>query len=345
MLPDAVPANGLWLGKLGEQLGEEAVLAVRETAAVPWLEIQTHGGRAVVACAMELFFKQGLLEVDWATLVRRTALDPLRAEATIALTQAVTARTAAILLDQVHGAFSDALSVIFGLLKANKVQDAAAQLGDLSRWAPLGRHLTRPWRVAIVGPPNVGKSSLLNALAGYQRSVVDPMPGTTRDLVTFLTGIDGWPVELVDTAGLRDEAEELEQEGIGLARRVVQEADLTLWVLDASKPPVLPDHFHQATRFIVNKTDLAAAWDLAQITDAVPVSALSGAGLPDLLSKLGSWLVPNSPSPQTAIPFTSALADGMELAYRAARNGETSQAICQLEHLQMAFPSGTHPVG
>jgi tRNA modification GTPase len=67
----------------------------------------------------------------------------------------------------------------------------------------LGRHLTRPWRVVVAGAPNVGKSSLINALAGFTRTVVTAVPGTTRDVVATAAAIDGWPVELIDTAGLR----------------------------------------------------------------------------------------------------------------------------------------------
>src|SRR4029453_3197945 len=81
--------------------------------------------------------------------------------------------------------------------------DAVELLGAVLEFAELGQHLTAPWRVVLAGPPNVGKSSLINALAGYQRTIVSHVPGTTRDVVTTTTAIDGWPVELADTAGLR----------------------------------------------------------------------------------------------------------------------------------------------
>ena len=104
----------------------------------------------------------------------------------------------------------------------------------LARYAPLGRRLTAPWRVVVAGPPNVGKSSLVNALAGYQRSIVAPTPGTTRDVVTTRLAIDGWPVELADTAGVREATDALETQGVRLAREATAAADLCLWVLDAS---------------------------------------------------------------------------------------------------------------
>ena len=76
---------------------------------------------------------------------------------------------------------------------------------------------SNPWRVVVFGAPNVGKSSLINALAGYERAIVSPTPGTTRDVVTVTTAIDGWPVQLSDTAGFRETQDELESAGIELA--------------------------------------------------------------------------------------------------------------------------------
>src|SRR5205085_10015517 len=102
------------------------------------------------------------------------------------LTRATTVRTASILLDQYHGAFTRAVEAALA---------EPAHVAEFARYAPLGRHLVAPWTVAVVGPPNVGKSSLVNALAGYQRAVVSDMPGTTRDVVRTLVALDGWPVE------------------------------------------------------------------------------------------------------------------------------------------------------
>src|SRR5207237_636472 len=104
------------------------------------------------------------------------------------LSKAPTVRTASIQLDQYRGAFARAVEAALA---------DPALIPELARFAPVGRHLVAPWAVAVVGPPNVGKSSLVNALAGYQRAVVSDVPGTTRDVVRTLVALDGWPVELI----------------------------------------------------------------------------------------------------------------------------------------------------
>ena len=111
---------------------------------------------------------------------------------------------------------------------------ARRQIDALLARADLGRHLVQPWRVVLAGRVNVGKSSLINALAGYGRSIVHPSPGTTRDAVTVTTAIDGWPVELCDTAGLRSGGDAVERAGIELARERLAQADLAILVFDRS---------------------------------------------------------------------------------------------------------------
>ena len=176
--------------------------------------------------------------------------------------------------------------------------------------APLGRRLTTPWRVAVAGPPNVGKSSLVNALAGYQRSIVAPTPGTTRDVATTRLAIDGWPVELADTAGVRDATDMLEMQGVRMAREATAAADLCLWVLDASAQPVWPE-LQGAVQLVVNKIDLPAAWAPDEAAGAVRVSARTGRGMADLCAALSRRLVPDPPPAGSAVPFTAALAGGV----------------------------------
>ncbi len=170
----------------------------------------------------------------------------------------------------------------------------------------MGLRLIDGWRVVLAGRPNVGKSRLLNALAGYGRAIVDPTPGTTRDVVTLQTAFDGWPVELVDTAGLREAADEIEASGVSKARSEHAKADLILLVLDLSMPLTEPDHaliqdFPHALR-VANKSDLPAAWEPSRVA-AMPISAEHGDGLDALMAEIVDRLVPNPPRPGAAVPF------------------------------------------
>ena len=148
--------------------------------------------------------------------------------------------------------------------------------------------------------PNVA-SSLVNAFAGFQRSVVAPVPGTTRDMVSTRLAIDGWPVELLDTAGLRPGAGGLEQAGIDLARAAIEAADLCIWVFDATVPPDWPDKLSVGPVVVVNKCDLAPAW--AADESMLKASALTGAGINSLMQVISRRLVPEPPMRDAGIPF------------------------------------------
>lgn len=305
-VPEKPSAADLWLGRLGDELADQVVLSVPELEPVPRVELHCHGGRQVVRLLLEAFGRHGVTVVSWQDWVRRTSVSPLTAEATVALASAPTARTASILLDQQQGALERAFRELAEAAGQGDAARARLLADQLLRWRSLGLHLTVPWRVVIAGPPNVGKSSLVNALAGHRRSVVSDVPGTTRDVVTTQLAVDGWPVELSDTAGLRDAETGLEGEGIGLARDALAGADLRLWLLDGSRMPVWPGPQAGDVRLVINKVDLPAGWDWQTAPDALRVSATTGAGIPELLQALSSWLVPEAPPPGTAVPFTPA---------------------------------------
>jgi tRNA modification GTPase len=313
----ANPEEGrFWLGRLGADVADDVVVAVKKAEPIPWLEVHAHGGREVVRFLMELFTSRGLRECTWQEFVRRTEGNELCAAAAVALAEARTTRTAAILLDQYQGAFAQAVAAIRAALDRGEDGKASTQLADLANRASLGRHLTTPWHVVVAGAPNVGKSSLVNALAGYPRSVTSATPGTTRDVVTIGIAVDGWPIELADTAGQRMADSELEEEGIRRARETIAEADLCLWLLDGSAEPVWPEEKAGPVRMIINKTDLPAAWDWSRAIDALHVSARTGKGLDGLCAALSRWLVPNPPPPGAAVPFTPELANWVEEAQR-----------------------------
>lgn len=332
-LPAGAEVGRVWLGRLGAELSDDVVVAVKAVEPVPSVEVHCHGGREVARLLLEAFAARGVRVCSWQEFQQQTNDDPLRAAALVALADAVTVRTAGILLDQVHGAFSQAILNILASWEGDDPDEGTRLLQSLVRYCSVGRHVIAPWRLVVAGAPNVGKSSLINALAGYQRCVVAATPGTTRDVVTTSIALDGWPMELADTAGLRSATETLEEQGIGLARQAVQKADLCLWVLDASAPPVWPDSRIETMRFVINKVDLEPAWDFDQAGDAVRVSALNGSGLAELCDALSQWLVPEPPPPGAAVPFTAQLADQIEAAWHYHAAGQREQAKQMLKNL------------
>ena len=154
--------------------------------------------------------------------------------------------------------------------------------------APRVERLRDGVRVVVAGPPNAGKSSLVNALAGEARAIVTAIPGTTRDLVEVPLSIGGIPLTLVDTAGLRESGEEVERIGIGLAEREIERADLLLWLGDAADAP---DHPH--TLLVASKADLQR--DALGLTE---YRRLTGEGLD------GPQGMDRSTSAQTLVPST-----------------------------------------
>lgn len=253
-----------WLGSLGDELSDEVVLAYHGPACV---EVHCHGGPEVVRLLAETFVRHG------ASLATET--QPAHPAMRL-LPHALTLRTAGILLDQLN-----------------------RPTGDPARYADVGRHLTVPWRVAVLGPPNAGKSSLINALAGYQRSIVSPAPGTTRDVVSVLVALDGWPVELLDTAGVRQAGEGIEGAGIAEGLTRAAEADLCVWLEDATARPCPPPGELVRVLRVVNKCDLPDCPDVQP--GLLRVSALTGAGLAELASVLVACLVPDPPPPGAAV--------------------------------------------
>jgi tRNA modification GTPase len=325
-LHDHLP-NQLIYGRLGEPPDEEVILHCRSAECV---EVHCHGGAVAVARLENLFAAQGFTAVDWRDWISSRETDPYAAAARLALADAPTARTAAILLDQYHGALRREFEVMrnatprvpsgmrnepAGLSNsAFSIRHSAfghppslqQRIKALQSLIPLGRHLTSPWRVVLVGRPNVGKSSLLNALVGYARAIVHEEPGTTRDAVTVQTALDGWPVELCDTAGLRENALGVEPDGVEIARQKMQQSDLGVLIFDVSQAwspedQALCERWPQSL-LVHNKSDLPAS--SAARPPGLSVSALTGRGIEILVQTIARRLVPYPPPPGAAVPFT-----------------------------------------
>jgi tRNA modification GTPase len=300
------PENQLVLGHFDGENGEEIIVRRRGPHAV---ELHCHGGYSAVAMIEDRLRQNGGQVITWRQWISDFQSDPIAAAAQVALADAPTQRTAAILLDQYHGALRRELDAIQQDIDQKNLVQARQRAESLLAYAPLGMHLTKPWRVVVAGPPNAGKSSLINAIVGFQRSIVHHTPGTTRDAVTVITAMDGWPVELCDTAGLHAQAQGIEKAGVQLAQQRISDADLTIWVFDltekrSEEDQALIDSIPNAL-IIHNKADLSRSE--GNRPDGVYTSALTGMGIDTLIEKIANRLVPAPPPSGAAVPFTAEL--------------------------------------
>lgn len=299
----------VWFPAAGSYTGEESA------------ELQCHGSPMVLSLALEALFAHGARQAGPGEFTRRAflngRLDLPQAEAVMDLIDAETPQAAHQAAGQLSGALSKRVEGIYnGLVDVMAHFHAVLDYPDedidpftaqtvrtaleaaLSRLEALlatygrGRLLSKGLRCAIVGRPNAGKSSLLNALVGYDRAIVTDVPGTTRDTVEEKCVLGGVLLRLIDTAGLRETGDQVEKLGVERSREAMEQAELILAVLDLSQPAteedaaLLREAVELAPTIIVeNKRDLPRKleWtDKLDIAPAVPVSAKTGAGLDDL---------------------------------------------------------------
>jgi tRNA modification GTPase len=314
-------------GRIGEGTGDE-VVAVIVGGHPAEVEVHCHGGPAALALVVEAIEAAGAQRRSPTAWIAHHSGSAIEAEARIDLARAPTVRTAEILLEQSRGALAREVASMVQRITTNH-DDALAGIDRLLTRAAVGLRLISGWSVALAGRPNVGKSRLLNALAGYERAIVDPAAGTTRDVVTVRTAFDGWPVELADTAGLRDACDAVEAAGIALARAQQARSDLILLVLDRSEPLTPADHALLATLrdplIVANKADLPAAWEPWD-ESLVTVSAERGDGLERLIATIARRLVPSPIEPGAGVPFRSEHVRRLEAARAALQAGDVAGA-------------------
>ena len=267
----------------------EEVVAVPGPAGPPGAgesaEVHCHGGVAATRAVVAALQRLGAAPVAaWDFAARPGGFD---ARFLRPLCEAPTARVAAVWLDQYRGAFR----------RAEADPARAARLAELAKLA--GR-LNGGFRVGVAGAPNAGKSSLVNALSGYERSVVADLPGTTRDVVVTRLALDGWPFDIADLAGFRAVGGELERAGMARARAWLAGADLVVWLRDASDPaPAEPESAGLPAGVpvlrVANKLDAAPGF--APASGELGLSARTGAGVPALITAVVAACVPAPPRP------------------------------------------------
>jgi len=322
------PADQLLVGHFGCATGEEVVVRRRAES----VELHCHGGLAAAARIEEILLRRGCRSIAWRDWAFEHHQDPIRAAAHLALADARTERTALILLDQYNGALHRELEEIRAALAGRDAASALRRLEALLARAKLGRHLVEPWQVVLAGGANVGKSSLINAMVGYPRAIVHHAPGTTRDVLTAATAIDGWPLELSDTAGLRNAVHPIERAGVELAQDKLSACDLVVLVFDSSRPWSAADRrlFGQWPDALVvcSKCDLRPAG--GERPGGLATSALSGEGIGRLLDAIADRLVPKPPQPGDAVPFTAAQVEHLQSVRAAILGADPASAASLL---------------
>ena len=316
-------------GRWGAEPGEELVLCRSSSEA---LAIHCHGGHAASEAILDALVRLGCERLDRWDYIERTE-GIFQREAAHALAHAPTPRTAAIIAHQVAGPLRTALDELASeTISPGRMEQ---QIERLLQQAAFGRHLIEPWQVVLFGRPNVGKSSLMNALTGFERAIVLDAPGTTRDLVTAEIALDGWPIRLTDTAGLRSDADELEASGIDRAREHLTRADLRILVLDRGVPPTTEElaMLEESAEAIVvaNKQDLEDAWNDALPREAISLSAKTSEGLDRLSAAIVNRLVPAMPAQESPVPISFRQIEILTNARLALRNKQEQNArrLCQ----------------
>ena len=311
----------------GEALDDGLVLwfpAPRSATGEDVAELHLHGSRAVLAAVMQALARLGLRLAEPGEFTRRAflnnKLDLLQAEAIADLAAAETEAQRRQALRQLGGELGDVyrgwrdrLTRILAHLEAAidfpdedlppEIEDRI--LGETEGLvAVIERHLADGHRgerlrdgidVAILGPPNAGKSSLLNRIARRDVAITSPVPGTTRDVIEVAIDLGGYPVVLADTAGLRDSADAIEQEGKRRAVQRAEQAEIRLFLFDIAHPADAAGASAWPgadTILVANKIDLVPAADTdlsppALPVSALPISALTGQGIDKLLTLLG----------------------------------------------------------
>ena len=335
------------------------------------VELQCHGSPAVLSAGLEALFAAGARPAQRGEFTKRAFLNGqlalTQAEAVIDLIEAETADAAANAAGQVGGALQKKLAPIYDQLTdlcshfhavldypdediddfdlkqyAAMLRSNAKALYALLQTYGQGRILRQGVAAAIVGKPNVGKSSLLNTLAGYDRVIVTDIAGTTRDTVEETVLLGSTRLRLIDTAGIRETRDAIEAMGVERSRKAVENADLVLYLCDGSQPLTQEDQevieaclSKENTIALINKSDLGAVVVPSDLpfTTIIPISTKTGEGLDQLRQVVDEMFAGDTPCDGSILTNPrqfDAIARSYEAMLRvlqAMRLGQTPDAV------------------
>jgi tRNA modification GTPase len=329
-------------------------------------ELHLHGGRAVVAAVFaELGKLPGFRPAEAGEFTRRafengkldlTAVEGLadlvfaetegqRAQAMRQFSGALGGKAegwrqrliAALALVEARIDFSDEADVPQDLISPARdvARELAADIEQTLEGAHRGERLREGLVVAIAGPPNVGKSSLLNRLAQRDAAIVSPYAGTTRDVIEVHLDLAGYPVTLLDTAGIRESQDPVEREGVRRAQARADAADLVLWVVDAAEPKAAERNELKNHWMVRNKIDLVAP--LAPCPQAFDISSGTGQGIDRVVSEMTRFAQDYFGGPESAIVTRERHRTALQQTAACLRRALTVQAEeLVAEELRMA---------
>ena len=304
----------------GQEVDEVLVAvfqAPRTYTREPTVEVSCHGGMLTTRKVLDAVLASGARIAEPGEFTKRAflngRLDLAQAEAVADLIHARTGLAMNAAQEQLAGRLSqrinqlrDSLMLVLAHVEAHidfpdediapdtqatlllKLKQAGQFMEELLRTANEGQILRRGVRAAIIGRPNVGKSSLLNLLLGHDRAIVSPIPGTTRDTIEETADVRGIPIIFIDTAGLRESIDPIEKEGIRRSRVSLERAELILHVFDCAEPLTEEDRqlmaeFGSRKRiFVLNKSDLPSGLEASALPNDTPqvrLCTLTGDGL------------------------------------------------------------------
>lgn len=310
-------------GEVIDEVMVSVMLAPKTFTREDVIEINTHGGIAVTNDILQLLIKQGARMAEPGEFTKRAFLngriDLTQAEAVMDLIRAKTDKAMSIAIKQLDGSLSqlitntrqeilntlaqvevnidypeyDDVEEMTTALLRDKTREFQTLLEQLLRTAKRGKILREGLSTAIIGRPNVGKSSLLNTLLREDKAIVTDIAGTTRDVIEEYVNIKGIPLKLVDTAGIRETDDLVEQIGVERSKKALQEADLVLLVLNASEKLTEQDKAllalsQNSNRIILlNKTDLEQVIEKDQLPEeAIPISVLQNQNIDQIEDRI-----------------------------------------------------------